>query len=495
MAYEEGVFRSSMGALWVQPDGPNTSMFYLGCHDLDDIEASRGGMNLIQCFDAFGVRQTVSYTQDAEDPISTGITTYIGRTADYLESITNCPATIFALLVCEGRKDNFINWHKGVVLRNVVITSETLSGLVMRSDDNPSEQSFAIEALPPLIRVAGWNGLRTAIAETNDLLFIAILDEYNCQNLCGPRLDQGQYMITGGGVDAGSAADVADIWYSQNSGSTWAAAAAQPFGASEAASSGLLFRVDKGTYRLLVARGTTDAGNPAEIAYSDDWGATWTNVDVGSSNGEFVVDDGAMFMINQYNIWLATSVGRIYKSSDAGATWVTQEDAVLTAAPYRNISFVNELVGMAVGSADQVSVTVNGGTTWGDATTDPGSGAILVGLSMLDTQRAWVGSSNGHLYYTNDFGDTWTERSLAPSGAGSINHVVFANEMVGFLNHNTAAPVGQVYFTINGGFTWQKLETPTNAGINSLRNIGTNELWAVGAVSGGTAFMMNANTV
>ena len=30
------------GAIWVQPDGPNTELMYLGCHELGDIEEPLG---------------------------------------------------------------------------------------------------------------------------------------------------------------------------------------------------------------------------------------------------------------------------------------------------------------------------------------------------------------------------------------------------------------------------------------------------------------------
>jgi len=32
------------GAIWVQPDGPNTEVYFLGCHGLDEISESMGGI-------------------------------------------------------------------------------------------------------------------------------------------------------------------------------------------------------------------------------------------------------------------------------------------------------------------------------------------------------------------------------------------------------------------------------------------------------------------
>ena len=35
-------FTAAMGAVWVQPDGPNTEVLYLGCHDVGDIVQPQG---------------------------------------------------------------------------------------------------------------------------------------------------------------------------------------------------------------------------------------------------------------------------------------------------------------------------------------------------------------------------------------------------------------------------------------------------------------------
>ncbi len=42
---------SGEGAIWVQPDGPNTETFYLGCHVLGDIDEPRGDLSLKYCPD------------------------------------------------------------------------------------------------------------------------------------------------------------------------------------------------------------------------------------------------------------------------------------------------------------------------------------------------------------------------------------------------------------------------------------------------------------
>jgi photosystem II stability/assembly factor-like uncharacterized protein len=90
---------------------------------------------------------------------------------------------------------------------------------------------------------------------------------------------------------------------------------------------------------------------------------------------------------------------------------------------------------------------------------------------MIDAKRAWVGSANGNIYFTTDGGTTWTVRTGWP-GAGvagtGVMDIQFLNDLEGFMVSNTAAPVGTILRTINGGLDWQTITTPTNIGLTCL---------------------------
>jgi photosystem II stability/assembly factor-like uncharacterized protein len=52
--------------------------------------------------------------------------------------------------------------------------------------------------------------------------------------------------------------------------------------------------------------------------------------------------------------------------------------------------------------------------------------------------------------------------------------------------YNTGAPgVGHVQHTIDGGVTWERLATPANLGLNSVRAIDTTHALAVGEEDAG----------
>ena len=56
MASNKTYTAKESGALYIQPDGPNTRSYYLACHEVDDFDEDLGSINeLIQCFNGEGL--------------------------------------------------------------------------------------------------------------------------------------------------------------------------------------------------------------------------------------------------------------------------------------------------------------------------------------------------------------------------------------------------------------------------------------------------------
>ena len=104
------------------------------------------------------------------------------------------------------------------------------------------------------------------------------------------------------------------MWLTSDKGATWANATGlvpSPFAGGDIMA-GVCFPVGKDTTRLLVASGPK-AGS-AQIAYSDDDGATWSTVTVGSTAWEGASGAGALFALDWTHIWFATDHGNVYFS-------------------------------------------------------------------------------------------------------------------------------------------------------------------------------------
>lgn len=464
------------GALWVQPGGPNTPVYFLGCHDLGDIVEPSGSLELLRCMDKKGGWRTVGTIQSPPDPVTTSIENMTFAARDWLEKI-NCDFTLFAHHRTGGEPDTFSNYVRTLILNRARVTSLTNSNIVHHEEETGSTQSRDIEAWPPVYRTGELTARRQTTSETLALNDVAAYSPLDCEEGVVP----GDQVIAG----ADSSSYAGNVLQTENAGSSWAALAADPFAAGKNIQSLVAFPISATVTRFLAAQAAT-AGQQGKVAYSDDEGATWTTVNIGgASAGHGAMDSGALFALDQSHIWLASAEGYIYFSSDGGATWEAQTSAELTTEDLNAISFIDENSGMAGGDNDALLFTSDGGATWEEVTAT-GSGDDITSVAPAGNFW-WIGTDGGDLWYTRDDGTTWTQRRFNGDGVGEVADVVFANDLVGYMLHNTAAPVGSVYVTINGGYTWSPITTPTNAGLNALSVADLNTVFAVGETQGGTA--------
>ena len=466
------------GALWILPSGPNTRPEYLPCHDLEDIQENRGSSTLIQCIDATGQYRSLDTTLDAPDLATFQLSTFIGKTADFIETV-KCPFPLIVNLRTCGRADSFENYDRSYIVQAQRITTVTLSGLVRKDEDIPAMHTFDVEAFPDIIRVFRLTPLSESVSESADITDITFLDDPSCWDSCGETNTGCSFGYATSAALGGSPSDVASVLLKTPTVGTWTPTAADPFAAGEDVAAVTVFKVGQNVTRILVARGTTDAGNPAEVAYSDDSGATWTNVDVGSTNGQYAIGAKSLISLNRYNIWLVTTSGYIYKSEDGGASWTAQESGTITATDYSVIQTAPNDPNVLYAGADDgtVAKTTNGGTTWGSVTSPSADGNV--GLAVLSEDRVWVGNDAGLLRYTNDGGSTWTSRDFGGSAGASrpIEDIVFVNDYVGFLTQDVSG-AGSLYQTINGGFSWELQSTlPTNTGLNAIYACDANNVY------------------
>jgi photosystem II stability/assembly factor-like uncharacterized protein len=463
----EDYFSADMGTIWMQPDGPNTAPRYLGCHDMGDIAEPIGDITQRFCPDPAGHgKWNVALTSQAmPGRVTTSITTYVGATQDYLQQLRekNCPTGIYVHSSLCGRKDTFLNYDAGTMLRNAKIISRTKTKLAAREGADASEMTFEISADPPLAEYWPLRMTRLTTAETTDAWDIAIGGESFCSGPCGPtELPCDELAV---GCDHTAAAP--NVLFSGNGGTTWAAVAST-FGVAEPISSVIAVQYGRGVTRYIIARGITAAG-AAQIAYTDNLGAAWTLVTVGAVATEFIPWNGDLFALDLYHIWAGTDTGagaggHVYFSADGGATWALQ---LTTADVVKCIHFANYTDGIAVGDSNGVYATTDGGTTWTTITGPAGKAAVnILSCWCFDRYRWFVGYDDGTLHYTTDGGVIWAQRLLPmpPSGTAinRVNAMSWIDDYHGCLAVKytvTAALWGAIYRTFDGGYDWEIYHT------------------------------------
>jgi len=486
---DKKVFTAKDGAVFIQREA-SLPVEYLGCVDLEDISADDGDITLIQGFGVNGEYEVQGYTKDAPSPVTTSLTLWLGKVAEFLEDV-RCPFYLHVNMRCGGLANVLANYDRALILQVAAKTNRTVSGLAKRNEDAEAEQSFDLSALPPIIDVYKLTPDRQTNAETRAMNDVFFINADKCADCGGVAIAAGQY---GAASTDGAVGQTANVNFTTDSGQNWAAGAADPFAAAEDVQPIVGFYINRSTIRWLAGRGTTDAGNPAEIAYSDDQGATWTLVNVGATNAQYFLAKKTIFVYDMYNIWAVTSGGYVYKSENGGGSWTAQESGVLTASNLNVIRFApgSKLVGYAAGASNAIIRTLDGGVTWASVTGPSGQAAVAINcMEVRDRYNVFLGYADGKLYRTKDGGVTWTRiTGWTGDGVGQVRDIMFVNDVVGFMIVNNATPVGTMLFTRDCGNTWEALTTSTNTGLNALAAVKAKLAYAVGELQGGTAVIL-----
>lgn len=489
-------FDEFQGVIWVQPNGPNTEPIPVLCATVDGLDQPLGDVTRRFCRNGSGGVTTVKTSQATPSSITGDVVQWKSKRRTTLQKMAAtrvkggiCPGAMYIHHGTCGRDDVFLNFIQTQPVYDMILTNKS-SGNMARGqreeNDSPEmvSQTFSMSGDPfsPDIYSELLNSFLACIAEDEPFRALAICSETICNTgACGAWASRCDEVHVG--ADAAAVA-VADGYVATNDVSSCAAWAAQPFLADEHISALACFQINTDTERLIAARGSTDAGNPAEISYSDDNGATWTAVDVGSTNGEFCEHSQALFALDHRHIWLATNLANVYFSGDGGLTWADQNAPTPSASEgLFGIHFIDEDYGMAVGGFRTTPTglfiqTTDGGEHWNLMAAEP---KIERGnwVQVLDGNRAWVGLDDGTVFYTLNWGTTWTERTmpqtLVNTGVGQ-----FINAYIGAIaGYRTGAGNGVpvVYLTFDGGYSWEQFN-PTELGefTNAVAHFGINDM-------------------
>ena len=123
MANGEKVYDSGNGSLFVQPNGPGTLLYWLGCHTIDDLEAPMGEIQLVPNFTADRTWEVIGQKKSPPELVTTSITGMTKKTRDWLEKL-RCSG-IAALYVLESscsRKEYPANYERAKILQRINIT-------------------------------------------------------------------------------------------------------------------------------------------------------------------------------------------------------------------------------------------------------------------------------------------------------------------------------------------------------------------------------------
>lgn len=383
---------------------------------------------------------------------------------------------------CQNPQDFNNGWSKILVLEQARISNYSTSDLGALE---PSENANVNEEVTWQGQLVYEIGRLTATeiaasTVTREIIAVAVCDQAGCGGICGDSSDGCQkvfFVTLAVGASPGLSADV--IW-SSDGGATTTLIHITTLAVGESPDDAKCVGDN-----LVVVSEDSESLHYAPIEDILDGTQVWSEVTTG-----FVAAHGptALWSLGPNETWLVGDGGYVYFSSDPTSGVEVQNAGVATVQDLNDIHVLDSTHGVAVGASNAVIRTTDG-TTWG-AVTGPAVGVALNAVWMKSEDTWFVLSAGGVLYRTNNAGTTWTTVGFSGSGAGVGRDIYFVNDTVGYLAHDSAAPVGRMFRTIDGGKTWYVLpedgSMPDNDRINSVVGCSVNTVFGGGLGPAGT---------
>jgi photosystem II stability/assembly factor-like uncharacterized protein len=470
---------------WAYPFG------HLTCINAADLPKPEGDLTPVFCPDESqkGKFKIEGYIQGEPGAASTTLQMPLSVISNYLLEV-KCPFNTWITYNCAGLRGDPENYQLAVLLYQMrkSNTSILAQAVAMGPDEESRIMTNAEVSYEDRLLFYQMAFAPNSLNNTTAANAISFLPES-----CGDKCTNPRDLCAEGYMAMDGTMYNSEVKYLKKGLSNWTQTAADPFTyAGGDASDVVTFQTATG-HRAVVSRGSTTMGEPAEVAITTDWGANWTNVDVGAVNGQYI---NRLFPLSG-RIWAACSGGYIYRSDNLGDSWITLEAGDETVQNLNDICMYDTSVGYAVGNSNAFLYTLDG-VEWA-AGTGPAVGTNLLSVAINELGHVFVGAADGAIYRSEDRGVNWLDvdgvaGAWRDFGAGSIDRIRFdpKNRYWGGLLYNNAAGVGVEYRTHDGGATWQAPAGQVgtwNAGLNDLWLCDQNTVIVVGEVFNTTTFM------
>ena len=187
----------------------------------------------------------------------------------------------------------------------------------------------------------------------------------------------------------------------------------------------------------------------------------------------------SVFFVNNNIGWAVGSANTIIKTTDGGESWINKLDLGRTIL--NSVYFINQNKGCVVGYDPEfyppngkILLTSDGGEIWDSASFN--IALKLNGVFFASEQVVYTVGEEATVLKSTDGGINWTDVGLDSSY--TLNSLFFINENTGWVVGNSR----RRFQTTNGGISWEPHHITTNyENINSVFFINANKGWALGS--------------
>lgn len=347
---------------------------------------------------------------------------------------------------CTNPQDYLNGWQKLIIMRDVQITAYNGENWGALSDDeqNPANENVDISAedMYEVVELS-WK-VHAASTVVREITAIGVCDSPSCGDECDDSSDGCEKVFAamlGTGATPGTKPS---LLYTEDSGSNWGTTTIDTLFSTESPSD--LACIGSNVVVISPDSDSLHYANRDDILNGvETWYETFDGFVLGS-------DPIAIWSVDAMHTWLVGENGYIYFTSDPTISVTVQDAGVATNKNLADVHLVDTENGIAVGATNTLLHT-DDGTIW-EYLIGPEVGVDLRCCWMLTKNKWLIGSSSGNLWYTDDGGESFTNK--APSEVTDIYDIRFMDSVVGYMAAVVGAN-GYIYRTTNGGYSWYRV--------------------------------------
>jgi photosystem II stability/assembly factor-like uncharacterized protein len=182
---------------------------------------------------------------------------------------------------------------------------------------------------------------------------------------------------------------------------------------------------------------------------TDDGGENWDQIRGACGEGNFTsccfVDKNKGWFVGAPSVSFPAT---IMCTTDGGNTFEEQVNPITE--PYlRDVYFINDQIGLAVGNYGQTVYTNDGGVNWEQR---PNGSKTWTEVFITETGNAWAIGFDGKIAHSTDWGYNWQSQE---SGVNDLLWGIhFINDNEGWVVGQISSQYGVLLHTTNGGVTF-----------------------------------------
>lgn len=214
-----------------------------------------------------------------------------------------------------------------------------------------------------------------------DTIYVGTINQFASYDSLRTVAVGNDYYPPGGGLDPN-----AGLFLTTNGGASWRYPCRQYFDLGHSGFTGVAF-LDSTT---IIVTATTNS-----IFKSTNLGYSFTDCYTGDTSGTLINGISAP---NKNNIIIVGDKGKIFRSTDAGATWIKQKSG--TTKRLWKVAFVDSTTGWITGDSGMILHTMNGGYSWVNpqikdslhiaATPNPSNLSLTINYSLPQSQHVTI---------------------------------------------------------------------------------------------------------